>query len=877
MIHDKTPSLPISWPAIKYLERCISEADKNQAKRILEIIRRASEELDSSAPGSIGMLGSFATIIGKLQLDLLTNQDIEMCCKWMKNTVDSTWVGKQLGEMLIPRLLESTNNSDWGKALVIFEAMAKPKKAFEENDENHASISNYQLKLIVDLCAKKLGERCGLAATKVISTQLAAYIGDVENDRHSYIWRPCIEDQQQEVVDEDTRFILVDALRNASLGVVESNRENINLLAEELLKSPYVTIARIGIYVCGEHYPLLRTSFWHNAQEKWFEEIPYWHEIYWFIRKTYSQYIPTEKEFFWNFARAAAAVEKEHPKSEEWNEQHLRDILHAAAGQGDATLDEEYRKLVEKLGEVREHPDFHIYSGPATWVDLEKSPYSSEKILQMSNEELVKFCTDFVPDNHSLNGPTYQGVASALSAAVRASDDGFKSRLTLFIGFDRPYQYGLLKGLEERWREDKRDIPWAEILQMAGEMIATPAFKNEIVAESSKEWGPNIQWLVTSLADLIKSSADKERPPKRNIRIESINILGKVLELLPLNQFEQNKDAVNKAINTTRGRMLEAFIHISLALRREDDTAGLDEAETWKVIGDLFEKEAVSANLGQNSEFSVLAGIYCLNIHYINAGWADTNFDKLFSLDNLNAWKCAAQGFSHQNYVSDWMYSKLIKGGHLRRFIWEGLPENVERKALQFLGIGYLRGMEVVETEKLFREVIESLDNSRLQHLCWFFWTMRVKEGVSPNAQKILAFLYEVAERMGDPANNPQLAASLIQLLAFETELSPAAVDIYIRLAPYAEKNWHGYILLENLARLVTSHPEQVSKILKSALTGFLPSYREEIIVEIVRQLDLSGFEEDAQSICNFYVENGSYILKPLYEEIVRKGRSLSN
>ncbi|MCW5669121.1 MAG: hypothetical protein KIT86_05630 [Hydrogenophaga sp.] len=737
-------------------------------------------------------------------------------------------------------------------------------------------LDSYRLGEVLKTSARKLGERCSAAAVEMLAGRLAEYIGSADDDKYSYIWRSAIEDHEQDAHKDDTRDVLVDAVRDAALGATSSSSPAALTVAKSLLQSPYPTLTRVGIYVCGEHYGTVGAVFWECAKESWFLDTLYWHELYWLINKAFSKFTASQRAQFLHIVDQLKGDWAEESRQEEWDDIHKRDLLHPASGLGDAEVDEKYQALVLRWGPVRDHPDFHTYSSSG-WVG-DRSPVTSDALVGMSDEELVAYLKGFVPDAGTWDGPTYRGLAISISTAVRASEDGFAQRISLFADLDRPYQHGLLRGLKERWSDDKRDINWPATLSLMHAIVSSPAFKADLAAHPAKGWEPSVHWVVSDISELLKGALGTQRRLPSEFHKACLQVLRRILDATPI-EAEQWDDAVSHAINSPRGRALECFIHLALAMRREEVAPNPSQGGTWSAVGPVFEAELATSESGLNADFSAMAGMYCANLHYVNAEWTEANFDRIFSSTSDAAWKCAAQGFAYQRHLHDWLFNRLVAGGHLRRMVFsEGLPDQVAEKALQFLGLAYLEGMESITEGGLLSELVADLRIKELSKLCWFFWTLRGKS-VPPNrASKILKFWMKVAEQVrANRADEPELQSALGQLVVFVHELTPAAVEVLVEAAPHAQVRHHGYMLVENLARLANQYPKEVAIIFRAAISGFLPDYRKEDVIACVNRLAEAGEVEEAEGICNAYAEQGSTLLKQTYEEIRARQRASSS
>ncbi len=736
-------------------------------------------------------------------------------------------------------------------------------------------LGSYYLGEVLKASARKLGERCGATAVNMLASRLTEYIGSVDDDRHSYIWRSAIEEHEQDAHKDSSRDILVDAVRDAAIGATGTGSAAALAVAKSLLESPYPTLNRVGIYVCGEHYGTVGTAFWECAKAGWFVDVPYWHELFWFISKGFSKFSSAQRAKFLEFVEQLQGDWSDASRQVELDETQRRDLLHPAYGQGDGEVDARYEALVQRWGPVREHPDFHTYS-TGGWVG-ERSPITSDALVAMSGEGLVTYLRSFAPQAPSWDGPTYRGLASTLSEAVKASEDGFASRIMLFVNLSRPYQHGLLRGLKERWSDDKRDIDWPTTLLLVQAIVSSPTFRADLAAEQTDGWEPSVHWVVSDIADLVKSASGTKRHVSSDLYGSWLQVLCRVLEATP-REVDESGDAVSHAINSPRGRTLEAFIHLALAMKREEAAGDSASDELWIAVGPVLEAELTTSETGLNADFATMCGLYCANFHYLNADWTEGNFDRLFSLTNESAWRCAAEGFAYQNQLYAWLYERLVAGGHLKRMVFsEELPDRVADRALQFLGLAYLEGMESLDGDGLLSELVVGLKVKELSALSWFFWTLRGQLEPTIRTSRVLTFWMTVAERIrATGAVLPELQSALTQLAAFVYELTPATSAALVDAAPYAQVQHHGYMLVENLVRLASRYPKEVAAIFRAAMSGFLPDFRPEDVTGCVKRLAEAGEVEDAEWICNAYADRGSTLLKETYDALRAKQRSAS-
>lgn len=112
------------WPALRYLEQMSGSVQGEQASRITSIIRAISSEAQQRGLDNWRTWWSLATILSKLPLEVITVEDINMVRFWLAGRFESNMVGRELGEKLLPRLLESSDPTHWDNAVLLVDALS---------------------------------------------------------------------------------------------------------------------------------------------------------------------------------------------------------------------------------------------------------------------------------------------------------------------------------------------------------------------------------------------------------------------------------------------------------------------------------------------------------------------------------------------------------------------------------------------------------------------------------------------------------------------------------------------------------------------------------------------------------------------------------
>ncbi|MDR3453160.1 MAG: SIR2 family protein [Rhodoferax sp.] len=112
------------WPALRYLEQIAASAQGDQASRIAAIVRAITADAQKRGLDNWRTWWSLATILSQLPVEVIADSDIDMVRSWLLGRFESNMVGQELGEKLLPRLLDSSEPVHWRKALLLADALS---------------------------------------------------------------------------------------------------------------------------------------------------------------------------------------------------------------------------------------------------------------------------------------------------------------------------------------------------------------------------------------------------------------------------------------------------------------------------------------------------------------------------------------------------------------------------------------------------------------------------------------------------------------------------------------------------------------------------------------------------------------------------------
>lgn len=112
------------WPALRYLEGIAAFVSGKQAMRVADIVRDVSSDAQRRGLDNWRTWWSLATILSRLPLDVIKETDISMTRYWLAGKFDTNMVGLDLGQNLLPRLLESSQRDHWNLALLLVDVLS---------------------------------------------------------------------------------------------------------------------------------------------------------------------------------------------------------------------------------------------------------------------------------------------------------------------------------------------------------------------------------------------------------------------------------------------------------------------------------------------------------------------------------------------------------------------------------------------------------------------------------------------------------------------------------------------------------------------------------------------------------------------------------
>lgn len=281
---------------------------------------------------------------------------------------------------------------------------------------------------------------------------------------------------------------------------------------------------------------------------------------------------------------------------------------------------------------------------------------------------------------------------------------------------------------------------------------------------------------------------------------------------------------MTQAINSTRGRAIEAmFSHVLRACRLADKETG-SHTPVWAKFQDVFDKELANCVDG-NFEFSTLAGAYSGNLEYIDREWLKTNIGKIFPVDRPTNLSCALGGLAYAS-VSRRSYRMLRDAGVLDAALRLDLKGRHSReKLMERIAVGYLWGEDALDSSR-FKFIFDSDRAEDLEQINFFFWTIRGEKLEDEQLKRIMAYWKRCLEWAATQSTPPaKVLSSLSGLAAFLPTAAGENAELLAAVAPYVNIHHGVYDFLKELQRLAETNAAEVIIVLRKFVETHEPFY----------------------------------------------------
>jgi hypothetical protein len=829
------------WSPLAYLEAAAKRAgekgDGALAGKVMKVVRDVSRwrDNDGKVRDNENTWHAFVTIFGLVPLSAVSLDDIDLMPAWFEGGFSRSRVGAALAQGPLKRFVASERPEDWSKACrILFHCTAirwVDKKQISGEIEKDATtvVDDFWLKELINSSAAPLGRKTGQEAADPFLPRLRVLFASEWDGRMSYLSRPAIEDHPQNHSWDGPANRFVEGLRNALLGWVDQNSAEARPFIEQLLRDDSEIVRRVAIHILDQRFDTLRSSVPLLLTPPIFDT-GHLHELYILLKGHFQNFSVEEK---------AATLTTIHslplPEKVEDPQRLLRRVqrqwLSAIAGQGYDPADQSFQELMadRTLGGLSPHPDFHSYmeshwgSGP--------TPHSVTDLVAFAKAGTVVDKLNAFTQTDTWEGPTTRSLSDSVVEAVGLAPQIFLGLLPSFLKAKREYQYAIIAGFKKLWdawdgKESSFDWndAWPKLVEFFEGLVGDRRFWSETVTDDGS-LSPNRNWIPPVISEFLRAGTRNDaKAYAPDLLPQTWSLVTVLLKESEPQQEPSEGDALNRAINTSKGKAIEALFDHALRQCRISDAATKSHADVWRSMEPVFDDE-IAACQNKNFEFSALAGAYIANLHYLDIDWLHSNFRRIFPTDFPSNCLSALDGLAFapatqpiyqelvETGVLEWALSQEMKGAHAR--------ENL----VQRMCLAYLWDKEALDSQR-FALLFDTRRTDDLEIATKYFWALRGEPLSDDHKEKILLFWGHCVTwaRAADPLP-AKLLSALSLLTCYLESVGPRELAWLLAVAPHVSVDYNADFFVEELGRLVDISPSQVGDVLDTLLSIYQPAF----------------------------------------------------
>ena len=855
------------WNVLGYLENVARQNDNNPTDEITVPLVSVVDSIINYKDEAGERVDNCITdwVMVKVIFTLPVEKIVETHIEFVRSALRSRWsaaslVGSELGATAFDHLI---NHNAKELLLKLLDVVLDYKKNDSHIPEKYSPIiDEYWLNDMLEQHKVGIAKLCAVQAAEVALTKMHSIISDDAEQFHAAMITT-IEDHPQMHFPNHYQCRLVRFVRDMyRLVAPRQLRETMVSLIQE--KHPI--FKRIAIYTINIHYDELNSLFWewngNPLEEKWLK-----HELYELLKarsvsftkeqlakvlnwiETKNYYIPDEI--------------KEEPEREKYTAYYKKEWLSAIIGTKDKDVLSAFDKY-EALEPLQpDHPGFDSWmetrwGGSVSLID-------KNELLKKSNSELAQYLKDF-KGTGKWKEPDREDLSEAFRDCVTNHPERYSTDLDPFLGVDRMYQYGLIRGLQEAWRANK-DFAWGDILQFILKIINPDDFWNE-TNEPEKRYDYRAQ-IAGQIADLIEEGTKDDRHAFDSsllpVAEEILLILGKKTKFL----IEEDNGFMYLALNSPRGQILSSMVIYSLRYSRLLGKT----TERWAQPMKQYFDDLLSSPTQLPMEFYVTLGRFLPNFYYLDKEWVVNKVNQIFSMTDDKAWEAAFTGYLYStNSVYSDLYILLRQNGHYSKALETAFTDShCIQSVVGHICVGYLEEWEKLEDEKgLMTQLINNGNISKLSEIIGFFWTLRdnMTDKIRPKIKPLWKSLIDILSKRENDPEYQKAISEISRWLSLVDSIDDQILEWLKLSVKYIETNFNSPFLIEYLLPHAAKTPEKVGQVFTAMLNaGNYPQYKKENIQDIVRTLYSHQQKEIADTICNLYMAKGIDFLRQIYEE----------
>lgn len=878
---DNTFQIP-SWPITEYLVssslKLKEENDLETAKKYLSLLKEVTQYAADNEYSNYRTWWQFSKILRNIPLTVLSIGDLDCVNFWLNDRFDGYLISKEISEWMI-ELIETNTEQSISFATLLLDKLFTIKsvegKYLDKKQEAVLRFDEYQASKFVESSALVLGEKLGLPAVNLCEQKLKEVLNINRNDKWSNLWRNAIPEHTQNSRNNDTDDIIVELFRDTLLGYMTKNLDdNAHDKLIALINSEYETIKRIGIYIASECFDVLVPPVIaliilpHHFNDK------YRHELWHFIHKNFSSLLEEQQQSVIEAIELLKVTDDKSGIIQEKPTAYKQSNWFAAIKDENETTKAKYQACIEITGVEPEHPDFSSYMSVGVAVDASPLSVTELAVMLENTDELIDFLNEYKEFGH-FKEPGLEGLIRTFEELVLLDSCEVLNNLDKFVSLKPHYLEKIFSAYSKLWA-DKAHRSWNElwpkIISFSTQVFNDQSFWESDDNAKSGQFIGDKHWVISSYCRLIEAGCERDDRAFNLDLSEAVkNTLELILDKESGQDFGDKSDAVSIAINSPRGRCIEAYIKLALYQCRNVEKDSADHLQIWETYESTFELELHKPKTDDEYEFITIALMYVRNFLFLSNEWTVQNIERMFGKVSSLQWRCALQAYSYVGWLIPEVHNLFRINNYYPILLdEEDLSDAIKGRYIEYICIAHLQSKDKLDNKSLLKLILKRRNENELSKVVWFLWSIR-DQNLDMAKQLVFALWPDFVEVITQEKSNKIPLASKLALWAeYIEELNMETKPWLMAVAPYIDDDHNAMSFMQELARLSENCALDVADIWNEALSKPFYVYDLEPLETMFKNiiaLSQDGHNR-AKQIIDIYIKNNDEAVVKLYQKI---------
>ena len=497
-------------------------------------------------------------------------------------------------------------------------------------------------------------------------------------------------------------------------------------------------------------------------------------------------------------------------------------------------------------------------------------PITTEELSAMSNIEIAAYLKGYTEEDIGMLVLEGRGLANTLTKCVAANPQRFTDNLLPFQDVRNLYQYSLLQGCLDAWR-NKKGFNWAALLKFIHQILLSKQFWTEQYND-----GFNYRnWVFSTTGDLITEGTKDDT---HAFDTQLLPLTEEILLIL-VDKARQSVSTLDNlptdVLNSDRGRVFSAMVNYALRFARTSESEYTDCRWPYAIKADFTKR--LDRSVEPSLEFSYTLGFHLPYLMYLDKEWVHLNINRIFPQRDEDHWQAAFSGYLLHPSVREEFYLLLKAHGHYRKALSTNFDDTeVLNGLIKHICTGWIEDSETLDDKTgLIYQLIHRGNPNLLAGMVYFFsrradnLSDKVKVKVIPAWRAVFQVLFQ--NRGAEEYQ--RILSSLLVWLELIDKIDAEVLSWVKESVKHIGKSPGYGLILSRFIKALLKHapktPQAVEEVYLEIPQRIMWDLQVEAddIKETVRILYEKGCNATAEAICEQFAKAGVLFLRSVREE----------